>query len=45
MRYLKICNREDKEHVKILNNLQRWKERKNAQESEAEEWENTEKIR
>jgi hypothetical protein len=28
--------------VRILDNLLRWKERKNAQKSEAEKWENTE---
>ena len=31
------------EHVRILDNLLRWKERKNAQKSEAEVWENTER--
>ena len=31
------------EHVRILDNLLRWKERKKAQKSEAELWENTER--
>jgi hypothetical protein len=33
----------DREHVRILDNLLRWKERKKAQKSEAELWENTER--
>ena len=38
---LDIEVRERGEYVRILDNLLRWKERKNAQKSEAEKWENT----